>query len=142
MNYFAQELKKICDRSGYIQSPKYVGRTAVFKLADDITGKMEFVTQGYADHYTAFKLSLFNRREGIIDSQTVRISEIIGKKTMNGQSIEPHIWTYSGESEWYGFKPTSTDYSAMAETTDDYLSCFADQEMSESEDEALGIDLK
>lgn len=141
MNFFAQELKKICDRSEYIQNPKFVGRTAVFKLTDDITGKMEFVTQGYADHYTALRLSLFNRTEGVIDNQIARLSEVIGKKNMHGSMIEPHIWTDRSESEWYGFTPTKADYSAMAETADDYLSCFADQEMSENGEENLGIDL-
>lgn len=139
MNFFAQELKKICDRSDYIHDPKFVGRAAMFRLTDDITGKMEFVTQGHANHYTALKLSLFNRTEGVIDNQAVKLSEIISKKNMHGSMIDPHIWTDCGESDWYGFTPTNADYSAMAETTDDYLSCFADQEMSESED--LGIEL-
>lgn len=141
MNFFAQELKKICDRSEYIQNPKFVGRTAVFRLTGEITGKMEFVTQGHADHYSALKLSLFNRTDGIIDNQAVKLSEIIGKKNMHGSMIGPHIWTDCGESDWYGFTPTKADYSAMAETTDDYLSCFADQEISETEEEGLGIDL-
>lgn len=139
MNFFAQELKKICDRNDYIHDPKFVGRTAVFRLTGDITGKMEFVTQGHADHYSALKLSLFNRTEGVIDNQIARLSEIIGEKNMHGTMINPHIWQDGNSIAWYGFTPTNADYSAMSETVDNYLSCFADQEISESEDPGIEL---
>ena len=44
MNFFEQELRKVCALSEYIENPKFVGKTAVFKLSDEITGKLEFVT--------------------------------------------------------------------------------------------------
>ena len=47
MNFFEQELRKVCALSEYIERPKFVGRSCVFRLSDDITGKMEFVTRGY-----------------------------------------------------------------------------------------------
>ena len=141
MNYFTKELKKICDRSEYIHDPKFVGRAAMFKLPDGITGKLEFVTQGYADHYSALRLTVMNRSEGKIDCQLVDLTELLGKKKMYSGTTNPHIWVDSGEPEWYGFTPTEQDYSAMAQTADDYLYFFKDMDMSEDESEALGIDL-
>lgn len=134
MNYFTQELEKICKKSEYINSPKYVGRACIFRLSDEITGKMEFVTRGHADHYSALKLSLFNRREGQIDSQFIGLTELLGMKTMrSGENVAPHIWGCGCDISWYGFTPCASDYSAMAQTADDYLSCFADLERTENE---------
>ena len=61
MNFFTQELQKITDRSEYIQKPKFVGQSCVFKLSDDVTGKLEFVTGIVANHYNALRLKLFNK---------------------------------------------------------------------------------
>lgn len=143
MNFFEQELRKVCSLSEYIDRPKFVGRSCVFRLSDDITGKMEFVERGHADHFTAMKLSLFNRREGQIDCQVIDLTELLGRKAMrSGETVNPHIWRYGNDVSWYGFTPTGHDYTAMAESADNYLSCFSDQEQTESEDEALSIDLK
>lgn len=139
MNFFTQELKKITDRSEYIQDPKFVGKSCIFRLSDDVTGKQEFVTRGYTDHYTALKLSLFNKREGPIDTQLIGIGDIIGNKMIYANVQSPYIWTDGNDVNWYGYKPTNSEYSAMAETVDDYLSCFDEQELSE--DEELNITL-
>lgn len=142
MNFFEQELRKVCALSEIIQKPKFVGRACVFRLTDDITGKMEFVERGHADHFTAMRLSLFNRREGQIDCQIIDLTELLGvKQFRSGNTVNPYIWRYGNDVEWYGFTPNGHDYTAMAETADDYLSCFTDQDMSESEDEALDINL-
>ena len=141
MNFFTQELQKITDRSEYIKNPKFVGKSCVFRLSDDVTGKLEFITQGCADNYTALKLTLLNKREGPIDVQAMNITDVIGLKTVRGDSISPHIWRYGNDIDWYGYHPNGNDYSAMSETVDDYLSCFAEQELTESEDEELSISL-
>ena len=139
MNFFTDELKKITDRCEYIQNPKFVGKSCIFRLSDDVTGKLEFITQGYADNYTALKLTLLNKRGGPIDVQAMNITDVIGLKTVRGDSISPHIWRYGNDIDWYGYDPNGNDYSAMSETVDDYLSCFSEQELSE--DEELSISL-
>ena len=139
MNFFTDELKKITDRSEYIQNPKFVGQSCVFRLSDDVTGKLGFVTQGYADNYTALKLTLLNKREGPIDTQLMGIGDIIGNKKIYSNIQSPYIWKDGNNVDWYGYKPTDSDYSALSETVDDYLSCFAEQELSE--DEELNISL-
>lgn len=63
MNFFTDELKKITDRSEYIKNPKFVGKSCVFKLSNDVTGKLEFVTGIVADNYNALRLKLFNKSE-------------------------------------------------------------------------------
>ena len=131
MNFFTSELKKIADRCEFIGDAKYVGRACVFRLSDDVTGKMEFMTEGIADHYSALKLTLFNRKEGVIDTQKIKLEDVIGKINVGGDMRNPHIWVY-GQPEWYGFKPTNANYDAMAQAADDYLEMFAEPQMGES----------
>ena len=69
----------------------------------------------------------------------MNITDVIGLKTVRGESCSPHIWRYGNDIDWYGYHPNSNDYSAMSETVDGYLSCFAEQELSE--DEELNISL-
>ena len=41
----------------------------------------------------------------------------------------------------YSYHPDDNDYAALTNNVDDYLSCFAEQELTESEDEELSISL-
>ena len=124
MNFFAQELKKIADRCEFINDAKYVGRTCVFRLSDDVTGKMEFMTEGIADHYSALKLTLFNRKEGVVDTQRIKLEDVIGMIKFNNYTISPHIWV-DGCPKWYGVAPTEAHYNTLAQVADDYLEMFA-----------------
>ena len=141
MNFFTDELKKITDRSEYIHNPKFVGQSCVFRLSDDVTGKLEFVTGIVANHYNSLRLKLFNKSEGPIDTQLMGIGDIIGNKKIYSNIQSPYIWKDGNNVDWYGYKPADNDYSAMSESVDDYLSCFAEQELTESEDEELNISL-
>lgn len=137
MTFFAQELIKIADKSELICDPRYVGKVCMFRLSDDITGKMEFATEGVQGKYSAIKITLFNRKEGEIDSQKTSLVDIIGmkpigkdKSTPLRSQTQPHIWIY-GKEEWYGFTPSESDYSAIAETADCYLEMFSEPQMGE-----------
>ena len=130
MNFFTSELKKIADLCEFVGEPKYVGRACVFRLSDDVTGKMEFMTEGIADHYSALKLTLFNRKEGVIDTQRIKFEDVIGNIHVGGDIRKPHIWI-DRNPEWYGFKPTDAHYNALAQAADDYLEMFAEPQMGE-----------
>ena len=67
------------------------------------------------------------------------IGDIIGNKKIYSNIQSPYIWKDGNNVDWYGYKPTDNDYSALSETVDDYLSCFAEQELTE--DEELSISL-
>ena len=92
MNFFTDELKKITDRSEYIHNPKFVGKSCVFRLSDDVTGKLEFVTGIVANHYNSLRLKLFNQSEGPIDTQLMGIGDIIGNKKIYSNIQSPYIW--------------------------------------------------
>ena len=136
MNFFTNELKKIVRGCETIHQPKFVGRECVVRLTDDITVKLSFDTQGYADHYSALKIRLINRHEGQIDLQILRFGELWGND-ING--ISPHAWTYRGETDWYSSAPAPEQYQLLSAEIDDYLSCFTDLEQEETENMNLNL---
>ena len=130
MTFFAQELKNIAERCEFVGDARYVGKACVFRLSENVTGKMEFATEGVAQEYSALKITLFNRKEGVIDTQKTTLGDIIGRKTIYGNKKSPYIWSVDFP-DWYGYKPTNADYDAMAQTADEYLEMFAEPQMGE-----------
>ena len=126
MTFFEKELRKIADNCEYIQNPKYVGKVCMFRLNSEVTGKLEFITKGYADHYSAIKLSLFNRSSRLIDCQAIDHGDIMGYMDIYGNIQSPYIWKDNMDADWYGYRPTTSNYCAMSKAVDDYLSCFAE----------------
>ena len=130
MTFFAQELKKIAERCEFVGDARYVGKACVFRLSENVTGKMEFATEGVAQEFSALKITLFNRKEGVIDTQKTTLGDIIGRKNIYGNKKSPYIWSVDFP-DWYGYKPTNADYDAMAQTADEYLEMFAEPQMGE-----------
>ena len=123
MTFFEKELKKIALNSKYIKKEKYVGNVCVFELTENSTARIEFVTTGCADNYNAIRVTLINKKEGVIDKLGMYICDIIGKKCVRGEMMRPYIWKYH-DVDWYSYHPTNDDYKLMAQKIDDYLSCF------------------
>lgn len=118
MNFFENELKKICGSCDTLYDKRYVGRACLGRIDENITAKVEFVTLGVADQYTALRASVINRNEGKIDSVTIRLKEVMA-------APNPHIWDDYGKIEWYGCKPTAADYKNLSESVESYLEAFA-----------------
>jgi len=133
MNYFERELRKIVEHCEYIRNPKYVGRSCVGRLDDGIVVRMEFESTLIRDKYNALRVTLMNRSEGKIDSQLIRLSELWGMKSFNGNDIDPHIWKYNDEVSWYCFTPSVAELKALSQSVDDYLECFAEPAFEETE---------
>lgn len=118
MNFFENELKKICGSCDTLSDKRYVGRACLGRIDENITAKIEFVTLGVADQYTALRASVINRNEGKIDSVTIRLKEVMA-------APNPHIWDDYGKIEWYGNKPTAADYKNLSGSVENYLEAFA-----------------
>ena len=139
MNFFESELKKIMDNSSILKDQKYVGRICYGTINDDLRARVEFVTLGVSDHYVGLKTSIINRKEGVVDSILLRFTDIWGKPKVSNpnfrEGVNPHIWTDSGKSDWYVFRPTAADYRKLADSVENYLSVFQDMAMAqESQD--------
>ena len=121
MTFFESELRKVV--GAVRRDARYIGRAAYVDLNRDACAKFEFVTCGHADQYEALKATVLSRRSGVVDSETVRFRDIFRNK-------QSYAWTYQGQTEWYGPKPSKADYDALSRAVNDYLSLF-EQHLSE-----------
>ena len=126
MDFFEKELRKIIG-SAYPDA-KYVGRAAYVDLGESNRAKFEFVTLGYADHYAAIRGKVINPRDGVIDMNVMRFSDVLGKKQTSNPNfrdgIVPYIWSDHGKSEWYVYKPSQADYELLTKNVIEYVSIF------------------
>ena len=129
MTFFELELEKIADRSEMIREPKFVGNNCVFRLSDEITGKMYFYQGPRSNNFNLVRINLYNRKEGFIDALTIKLIDILG--TINGYapSVEnrPH-------PKWNCGELSDEDYSEIARNADEYLDMFGEPQMSDNMD--------
>lgn len=134
MNYFEQELRKLFDQGQAFENPSFVGRACLGTLGKDLRVRVEFVTSGYTDHYDTLAVSVLNRTDGPVDTLSLRLKELLGKKAVPGNpyfsgGVDPHIWVYRDKVEWYAFQPSAADYQAMRQAVSDYLDIFRDRRL-------------
>lgn len=135
MTFFEKEMRKLFQHGLSFQETIFAGRACYGKLDEDIRVRMEFATEGVADHYSALKVTLLNRKEGSIDSLLLRFSEVLGRKQTTNpnfrEGISPHIWKNGNDFAWYVYQPTAADYKTLADAVGSYTSLFQKEEMSQ-----------
>ena len=133
MNYFEQELRRVAKACGEVGSPTFAGRACYGDLGGDNRVKLQFVTLGHADHYSALKATVLNRSDGEVDTLLFRFADTWGKKQVSNPNFRdgviPYIWTYNGESEWYVYRPTDADIKQLAAEIGAYLAVFTDRSL-------------
>ena len=136
MTFYEQELRKIVGER--YPHATYVGRACYVRLDEMNRAKIQFVTTGIANQYSALRLTVLNRQEGDVDNLLLRFSDLFGKKMVNNPNFRdgviPHIWDDYGKVSWYVYHPTRQDYEVLSDAVSDYLEVF--QDMSQSADRA------
>lgn len=131
MNYFEQELRRVAKACAGLNNPNFAGRVCYGDLGGDNRVKLQFVTMGTAERYEALKATVLNRADGEVDSLLFRFRDVWGKKYDHGYNGGiPHIWTYDGKSEWYGYYPTDADIKQLAAEAGAYIGVFADRSIA------------
>ena len=126
MTFFEEELKRIMAESAILKDQRYVGRICYGTIGEDLRARIEFVTLGISNQYAGLKASIFNRKEGVVDSVLLRFMDVWGKQKVGNpnfrEGVEPHIWadgekrtgmcsirqrqtTRSWQPEWRGICP-------------------------------------
>ena len=139
MTFYEQELRKLFADGTVIGSPKFTGRACLGTLGKDLRVRVQFVTSGYADHYDAISVTVLNRTDGVVDKLRLRLKDILGVKQVPGNpnfrnGVAPHIWEDGGKAEWYAFRPSAADYSAMRQAVSEYLDVFRDRAAERRQD--------
>ena len=111
-----------------LKEQKYCGKTMLAKLDEDLRVKLSFVTQGYADHYTAIEATIINRTDGEVDRQQFRFSDIIGQKKGGGDLRDPYIWTYWNDIYWYTHV-TEIEKQQIAQKVLEYVGMYQEEGM-------------
>lgn len=132
MNFFEQELRKLFEDGRTFEDPSFAGRACLGTPGNDLRVRVRFVTSGHADHYDTLKVSVLNRTDGPVDTLSLRLKELLGIKPVPDNSnfrngVEPYIWVYRDQPEWYAFQPVAADYEAMRQAVGRYLDAFRER---------------
>lgn len=130
MNFFEKEMRQMFEGDDILQDAKFVGKTMLAKLDDDLRIKLQFIASHISAQYDTVQMTIINRTDGVVDKQNFKFSDIIGKYTRPGRDpLDYHMWDYQGKPEWY--TPISlTDKARIADTVMNYAEMYLDQPMS------------
>ena len=124
LTFYEKELHRLFDDSERISMDTvFAGKTMITKIGEDLRAKVQFVNTKISGQYDALRLTIINRHEGTVDSETLKFSDIIG---MKGDRT-PHVWDDGERVDWYIYKPTAYEYKLISDAVEDYISMYADQ---------------
>ena len=125
MNFFEKEMRQMFDDNDIFQDAKFVGKTMLAKLDDDLRIKLQFIASHISGQYDTVQMTIINRTDGMVDKQNFKFSDIIGKCIRPGREpLDYHMWEYNNKPEWY--TPISlTDKARIADTFRYQLFCYA-----------------
>ena len=131
MNFFESELRQMFGNAENISDAKFIGRTMLGKLDDDLLVKAQFVSTHVAKQYDAIQVSILNRTDGVVDKETMVFGDIIGTKmTRCSDKFNPYMWEESvGKAFWY--TPLSiTEKAQISDTVLDYVEMFQENSLA------------
>ena len=132
-NFFEQELRELFEDGRIISNPTYSGRSCYGSLGQDLRVRIQFISTHIADEYNALKVSVLNRTDGPVDTQVLKLKDLLGMKPVPGNpnfrnGVAPYIWDDHGDTDWYAFQPTSADYRKIRQAVGEYLEVFRERE--------------
>jgi len=129
MNFYEKEMRTMFGDTDIIHDAKFCGRTMLGKLDDELRVKLQLISTFISGQYNAVQATVINRTDGTVDKQTFKFADIIGKQKRNNlDKIEPHIWEYNGNPEWY-IPVTATQKAQIADTVLGYMKMYQDESM-------------
>lgn len=131
MNFFEGELRQMFGDAENISDAKFVGRTMLGKLDDDLLVKAQFVSTHISKHYDAIQVSILNRTDGVVDKETMLFGDIIGQKfTKCSDKVNPYMWEEGvGKAFWYT-PLTISEKAQISDTVLDYVEMFQENSLA------------
>lgn len=115
--------------SDLIHDARFCGRTMLGKLDDELRVKLQLISTYIANQYDAVQATIINRTEGVVDKQTFKFSDIIGKQQRGDLSgVSPHIWDDNDRARWY-IPVTASEKAQIAETILGYVGMYQEEGM-------------
>ena len=131
MNFFEGELRQMFGNAKSISDAKFVGRTMLGKLDDDLLVKAQFISTYVSKQYDAIQVSILNRTDGVVDKETMLFGDIIGPKfTKCSDKVNPYMWEEStGKAYWYT-PLTISEKAQISYTVLDYVEMFQENSLA------------
>lgn len=115
-NFFQRELERLLAVTGLTQVT-FAGRAAYVRK-DKYYAKIEFITTTVRNHYSAIKVTIFNKSVGVIDTISFAFNDYFKKRH--------HVWEEDGSSvKWYT-KPHAEEWDEFARCVGEYIMFFKD----------------
>lgn len=131
MNFYEKEMRRMFGGSDIISDAKFCGKTMLGRLDDELLVKLQIVSTYIANQYDAVRATIINRRDGEVDNQTFKFSDIIGMQQNSMGNVSPHIWDCDGKPKWY-ISVTNSAKEQIADTILDYVEMY-------QQDESIGL---
>ena len=128
-NFFEQELRRLFGNGKIIDDPTYSGQSCFGTLGKDLRVRVQFSESGFMNHYDSLKITILNRIDGPVDTQVLKLKDLLGMKPVPGNpnfrgGVAPYIWDDYGKLGWYAFHPTAADYNTIRQAVGRYLDVF------------------
>ena len=69
MNFFEKEMRQMFEGDDILQDAKFVGKTMLAKLDDDLRIKLQFIASHISAQYDTVQMTIINRTDGVVDKQ-------------------------------------------------------------------------
>ena len=93
MNFFEKEMRQMFEDHDIFHDAKFVDKTTLVKLGDDLWFKLQFIASHISGQYDTLQMTITNRTEGVVDKQNFKFSDIIGKCIRPGREpLDYHMW--------------------------------------------------
>ena len=131
-SYFEQELWHLFGDGRTIVSPYCSGQSCYGTLDKELRVRIQFISTHISGEYDALKLTVLNRTNGPVDTQVLKLGDLLGKKPIPGnpnfrEGVAPYIWDNYGKLEWYAYRPTEADYETIRRAIGQYLDVFRER---------------
>ena len=120
MEFFEQQMHIMFDDSAFRKGARFIGKTMIAKIDDDLRVKAQFVSTNVAKRYDAIRVRIINRTEGEVDTETILFADIIGLK---GGKVKPYMWECDNKGRWYT-PVTNFDIATIGDVVDNYISMY------------------
>ena len=128
-SFYERQMRRMFGDSEVLSADTiFAGKAMVSKISDDLRAKVEFVTARVSGQYEGLKLSIINKNEGLIDSQTFMFHEIIGLKGPK-KDQKPHVWDDNGKPDWFVYEPTDNELESIGSKVEEYVWMYADHDL-------------
>ena len=138
-SFFEQELWRLFGDGKTFDNPACSGRACLGTLGRDLRVRAQFISTHISGQFDALKLTVLNRTDGPVDTLTLKLNDLLGKKPVPGnpnfrEGVAPHIWDCYGKLEWYAYRPTDADYETIRQAASQYLNVFRERQQERPQD--------